>query len=355
MPVFPKIDHLCNGSDNNFNLIRIICAWGVLFAHSYVLISNRPNLIDPFQAYFKIGMGTFFVTVFFAISGFLICRSLDRSRDLKKYFWARSKRIFPALIVVLLLTVFALGPIIAQDDLASYFSSPITWHYLLNINLLNTHTQFELPGVFENNPHPSTVNGSLWTLPIETWMYVMTAVIFSLCRFTKRYLAPWKLYLVLLIVFIPVICYKAEQYLTTQQDEHYSMLLFIAAFAMGSIMYSLRQHIAIHWLPALAMLCLVPWLSDNIVYPIYYSLVISYCVLAVAYLPKGFIRKYNLIGDYSYGLYIYAFPIQQLIVLQIPNITFSSMLILSTAITLCFATLSWHLIESPILNKSQKG
>ncbi len=331
----------------------MLCAIGVLFAHSYVLVSNRPNIKDPFQLYFNIGMGTFFVTIFFSISGFLIYRSLDRSHDLQHYVLARSKRIFPALSVVLLLTVFILGPFITELDIVTYFSTPSTWQYLLNINLLDIHTHFKLPGVFIENPHSNSVNGSLWTLPIETWMYVMTALAFCLSGLTKHYLAHWQLHIKLtsLVCFILIACLTAKHFQNTHQFEKFDMLIFICTFTVGSILYKLRYRIPVMWSIAGLLLLGIPWLKDTLAYPIYYSLTIAYSVLVIAYLPCEKTHIYNRIGDYSYGVYIYAFPIQQTLVLFIPDISFLTMFLASLSITLIFATISWHFIESPILNR----
>ncbi|WP_417504234.1 acyltransferase family protein [Marinomonas gallaica] len=357
MTIPPKISQLCQGSDNNFNLIRIISAWGVLFAHSYVLVAQKPNLIDPLQWYFGIGMGTFFVTVFFSISGFLIYRSLDRSQSLTKYFWARSKRILPALSAVLLLTVFVLGPLTTQLNTTSYFTSKETWSYLLNINLLDIHTQFQLPGVFTHNPHPSSVNGSLWTLPVETWMYVMTAVAFCLGHLLNHYLrhSNKPIFTITLISLGCVACIKAEHYLNTQQADKYSMLLFACTFIAGSLLYKLRHVTPISWLVSFILLSAIPLASDTIIFPLYFSFTLAYVVLTLAYLPKGPIRYYNRIGDYSYGLYIYAFPVQQTLVMSLPDISFMTMLLMSTILSLLCAALSWHYIESPILYSRMKA
>ena len=353
MTAMPKIDSLCKYSDNNFNLIRLLCAWGVLFAHSYVLILNKPPLTDPFQSYFGVGMGTFFVTVFFSISGFLIFRSLDRSQNLKKYGLSRCKRIIPALLVVVLLTVFVLGPTTTEMSLSQYFSSVDTWRYLLNINILNPHTQFNLPGVFLNNHHPHSVNGSLWTLPIETWMYVLTALMYIVNLLLKRHAPQYKtiLWTIGFVSIAVYACFKAESYLNTQQFEKYSILFFACTFTISSLFYHFRRHIGVSWTIAILLVLCTPIFKNSWWYPLYFSLTITYVVLVLAFLPAGFIRAFNQFGDYSYGLYIYAFPVQQVLVLLHPNINFSTMLICSTFFSLVLAALSWHLVEGPILNK----
>ena len=169
-----NLERTSQSRDNNFNLLRLLCALGVLLAHSHLVFTGQPLT----WSLLGVRIDHLFVTVFFAISGFLICKSLLQSHDLKRYFIARALRLLPALLALLLMTVFVVGPLFTQVSLSEYFASQQTWDYLLNANLLNIHTQFELTGVFAKAPYPSKVNASLWTLPIAAWLDVMTAVLF---------------------------------------------------------------------------------------------------------------------------------------------------------------------------------
>lgn len=349
---FLPIAAVCDSRDNNFNLIRILSAWGVLAIHSFALAADKPEISDPLKAFFGVGFGTFFVTIFFAISGFLICRSLDRSQSLTRYATARTKRLLPGLICVLLLTTFILGPLLTTLDPRAYFGHLQTWRYLLNINLLDIHTQFQLPGVFANNPYPNTVNGSIWTLPFETWMYVMTAVFFCgqwlLLHYfpaLKRSLGP----LTTVIISI-AICVAGAHFLAHNRTQHYDILMFISTFFIGANLYKYRAYIPLSWLSMIMLLGATPLLNDTVIAPIYVGLTIAYSTLMLAYKPNGWIRGYNRIGDYSYGLYIYAFPVQQTLVHIMPTIDVATMIGLTTILTLPLAMLSWHIIEKPILN-----
>ena len=117
----------------------------------------------------QINLGGIAVSVFFFYGGFLICKSLDRLQDGKKFFIARIKRIFPPLIVVVMLSAFVMGHMLTTLPLKQYFTEVGTYKYLLNGILIPVHT---LPGVFENNVYGAAVNGSLWTLPIEFASYI---------------------------------------------------------------------------------------------------------------------------------------------------------------------------------------
>ena len=80
-----------------------------------------------------------------------------------------------------------------------------------------------------------------------------------------------------------------------------------------------------------------------------YYLTLPYITLYLAYVPSGQIRKFNKYGDYSYGIYIYAFPIQQSLAQIIPKISVSLMTLLTFILTIILAALSWHLIENRFL------
>ncbi|NNF24113.1 MAG: acyltransferase family protein [Rhodobacteraceae bacterium] len=151
-----------DGHDNNFNLIRFLAASGVLISHAYP-ISQGPEAIQPLERLVGMTLGHVCVLIFFAISGFLILRSFDRSSTLISWTSARVLRIFPALIVVLILTVLFYGPLLTHLPIAQYFSAPETITYVpRNISL--AFLQYPLPGVLVDAPYVGAINGSLWTL-----------------------------------------------------------------------------------------------------------------------------------------------------------------------------------------------
>lgn len=126
--------------------------------------------------------GSIAVGIFFVMSGYLIASSWLASSTPRSFLLKRALRIFPALIVAVLLTVFVLGPMVTQLSLSQYLEADGTWTYLQNILLV---TRYELPGVFTGNVYPEVVNGSLWTLPLEVLMYI-GVMILGLTGFFKR-------------------------------------------------------------------------------------------------------------------------------------------------------------------------
>src|SRR5690606_29965057 len=153
--------------------IRLSAAIAVIYAHSYPLTSSFEDPLKNFSSD-KISFGSLAVAIFFIISGLLISQSFHRS-DLLKFTVARILRIYHALVVITLLSVFILGPVFTNFSWSSYFTDRMTLKYLFNV--FSIRIQHHLPGVFENNYYPNTVNGSLWTLPIEIACYGLIASI----------------------------------------------------------------------------------------------------------------------------------------------------------------------------------
>lgn len=344
------IGDFMNGTHNNFNLIRLLCAWGVLVFHSRPLAHGQASFNDYILQYLHISMGEFCVLVFFSISGFLIYRSMCRTSSLLSYVMARLLRLLPALIVVLLVTVLVLGPLATTLDASEYFSNPGTWSYFYNLNLLDTATQYTLPGVFTDNPYANGVNGSLWTLPLETRLYVATLVFFYGALLLTKLSGRLKPIVTLLALMgIAVWGYLSTlEHLLHGHRHALSIVLFNSAFFMGGLLFSYRHRVPLKVSWAIILLLGTQFLDETTIYPLYGTFAVVYTVLVVAYIPKGKLLLFNKLGDYSYGMYIYAFPVQQSLS-HWTEVGFVGMVCWSTVITLGLSVLSWHLLESPAL------
>lgn len=344
-----NLERASQSRDNNFNLLRLLCALGVLLAHSHLVFTGQPLA----WSLLGVRIDHVFVTVFFAISGFLICRSLLQSHDLKRYFMARTLRLLPALLALLLLTVLVIGPIFSTLSFSEYFSSELTWQYLLNANLLNIRTQFELTGVFAHTPYANNVNASLWTLPIEAWLYMMSAMTYCLAVLCLERWPNLRRSLLLGVGVLGLIGVSIIGYLLLahRDDDAQIMLLFICLFYAGALFYLARQRIILSYRYALLLWLLAPLISETALFSAYFALAITYSVLVLAYCPNGWIRNINRLGDYSYGVYIYGFLIQQSTLQLWPDATFKGFVLTSCLVTLLCAAVSWHWLEQPCLDR----
>jgi peptidoglycan/LPS O-acetylase OafA/YrhL len=173
------------GRDNNFNLIRFIAASLVLVSHSYPLYFGSDHN-DILRQLVGISLGTVAVDLFFISSGFLIANSLFRGHDLFGFIKARVLRIYPGLIVSLLLCVFLLGIFFTTLPVKEYLTNIQTYKFLFVNMVLFFGEEATLPGVFESLPWARTVNGSLWTLPFEVRAYALFVFVALFFRFVQK-------------------------------------------------------------------------------------------------------------------------------------------------------------------------
>ena len=337
-----RLSSYSQGRDNNFNLIRIVAALAVLVTHSFALATGSVYA-EPFRERLGMTMGSFAVDVFFIASGFLVTSSLLARQNTIEFIWARVLRIYPALWVMLLLTVFGLGVFFTSLPVSDYLTSPKTYFYLAKCATLFTGIANELPGVFTNNPFKIGVNGSLWTMPSEVYMYVILVVTWVVLRMAAKLgLKAFQMAIVIFAIVAAVGVLVNNLYFDT---EYYFLRLFFMFFT-GAAFYILREYIVLsHRLFWFLLLALVVAVSNRQAFFFVYMLVVAYILFYLAYVPSGFVRRYNRLGDYSYGVYIYAFPVQQAIAASIPGVSVMQMMLLAAVITIFLAVLSWHLLE----------
>ena len=161
-----------NSRDNNFNLLRFLAASLVLFAHNYPLTATHG---EPLFGGLKLGHVA--VDIFFITSGLLVTRSLLTRGNVAAFAWARFVRIYPALILAVLLCAFPLGLFFTTQATGEYLKDGQVLRFVVkNASLVLGSIAYNLPGVFADNPYPKAVNGSLWTLPWEIRMYALLGI-----------------------------------------------------------------------------------------------------------------------------------------------------------------------------------
>lgn len=298
---------------------------------------------EPFRTYLGITLGTIAVDVFFVTSGFLITGSLRRARSISSFAWARVLRIYPALLVAMLLSVLVLGPTFTTLPLSSYFADSRTFAYLVRGGTLMAGVLESLPGVFDGNPYPRVVNGSLWTLPHEVRLYMALAGLWVVSRIVSRWLpSAFALMLIGLACGSGLVVAGS----TIAGIEMHPLLRLGYMFSAGASFAVLRGKVAF---PRSRLVALLAILAISFplprVFVTAYSLAIPCLTLLVAFQPRTVRAARPEAGDYSYGVYIYAFPVQQSIIALVGPIPVLNLLISSAIVTFALAFLSWHLIE----------
>jgi peptidoglycan/LPS O-acetylase OafA/YrhL len=328
---------------NNFEFVRLAAALLVIFGHSYPLLGL------PSQTYLGLFVQSIAVRIFFVVSGYLVCQSWITDPNIIRFVAKRCLRIFPALIAVVVLSICAVGPCLSTKKPWEYFADPALPLYLWNIALA---PYFALPGVFAHNPLPGAVNGSLWTLPFEFVMYLTLPLYGSLsiapvCR--------------LLLPTVVVLSVGAATYIDVFVPDQVqpviywssipNLLKYAPYFVAGAAVVSLRLERFLNLQIAMVILVLLPILAgSDTFYRVVLLFVLPYAVLSFGLCERPAFWALQIVPDVSYGVYLWAFPVQQALVQQYGGML--SPLKLSfgaTAVSLGLAYLSSRLIERPFL------
>jgi peptidoglycan/LPS O-acetylase OafA/YrhL len=370
MPV-PSIGSMLDqqkGFGPGFDFLRVVLAVSVVAGHTpYVATGGG---IESDQMWIIWFPQFAILVMFFALSGFLIAASGLRL-SVKEFLINRGMRIIPALAVEIVLSALILGPIFTTLPLFEYFTNAGTYRYFTNVfGLVN----YVLPGVFSGNPAPE-VNSSLWTVPFEYGCYAVMAGIMILGLLRRPALIV--LGAGVLVGFglaLDIAGYAASPaqlpagVTGTLHDKIFSTALFLGrgaklpvACLLGIAIYLYRYRIPYDGriLTACCALCLgaallgpAAWMTQ----PVLNAFIAPALVYITAFLGVSTLPRLPLFsrGDYSYGIYLYGFPMQQVVKVWLPHasllVQFAAALLLITL----FAAFSWHWIEKPIL-KLRRG
>ena len=327
-----SIEQFIDSRKNNLDIIRFFAATFVVFSHAYPLTTGN-NSTEAF-AVFSNGQMTFgelAVSIFFVISGFLITQSYDRSKDVIYYFKARVLRIFPGLIFCVLLSVLILGPIFTELSVLEYFKDYDTYEYLRTITLY--WIQYDLPGVFHSNIWPDAINGSLWTLWYEFFFYIVVAVL-GLMRLLDRRIVLISFLLATALHYIGIGGFYTDLY---------------RYFGAGMVFYLYRKQLKINgWMAVLSFIILAVTVKYG--YFIYaFSIFGTYFIFYLAFETRLRLHNFGKFGDFSYGIYIYGFPMQQIMAHTFGQLTPWQNFLLAYPLALIFAIASWYLVEKRAL------
>jgi peptidoglycan/LPS O-acetylase OafA/YrhL len=329
-----------NERSPGFDVCRLVLAVVVLASHSitaaYGLETQRMLWHSPLG-----GPLSAIMPMFFALSGFLVMGSLVRMNDLRSFIAARGLRIVPALLTEIVISSVLLGPILTELPLRDYLSNPQFFLYFLNIS---GYVNYSLPGVFTHNPYPDVVNGSLWTIPpeITCYLYLCLMMLFRI-RFSGYVTAAIGLFAANVAFDIMGLLHHTppHQVLTARY--------LCLSFALGNLLYLVRDRIPYRFdiFAAATVFGLLMIQTNILVAPA--VLCLSYSIVYIG--CSGLKLPVDLKGDYSYGIYLYGFPVQQAVATLLPSAgqTFLGNMLISLPITCLCAVASWWLIEKRVL------
>ncbi len=348
---------------NNLDFIRFFLAASVIFCHCYVLYFGTEETVEPLWVFSKgqLSIGSFAVNYFFTISGFLILQSWNHSTRFSEFFRKRVLRIYPGFIVASLACVFLFAPLGTAD----WFMPLGYWKlYLQNVRVSDLFSGLlqlgepAVPWTFSSTPIQGSINAPMWTIRYEFYCYLLIPLLWVIGVFKNK----WAVVGIFVAAFIAqAVQYYHKVYFFGWQEfpiigKPDFFPRFITYFSAGMCFYVFRNHIprsrmllVVSVAVLLASTCLFKGLL--LTQPIFGSYVLFYFAFSTHYSFQNFAKS----GDFSYGVYLYGWPIQQLIIVYFEKYMDVTLLfILSMIVTLCFAYLSWHYVEKPFLSLKGK-
>jgi peptidoglycan/LPS O-acetylase OafA/YrhL len=329
-----------NHRGNAFDLLRLVAALLVVVGHSWVMTGHE----DPLTFLSGTNAGDLGVGVFFLLSGFLVSGSWLADPSLKRFAARRALRIYPAYALVVVALAVVLGPLVTRLSAAAYYASGGTWKFLAG-NLAIIPVQFTLPGVFEGNPYPNAVDGSLWTIRVEVLCYVGVAVL-GLAGLLRR---RWATAAVAGLLYAVALIVEATGYhgVLLPGALDYQAAVPIAYFGVGM---AYREFVGANpppwWTPALGALAwAVLWFTPAA--PVGALVFVAALTFTIAFRAPTALHHPTGGYDLSYGTYLLAFPVQQLLH-GLPSVINA---LLTTVIVLALAALSWRFVEQPALRR----
>jgi peptidoglycan/LPS O-acetylase OafA/YrhL len=321
---------------NNFDVLRVLAATMVVASHSFSVVgAPEPAAFAALRATTWGGVG---VEIFFSISGYLVALSWRADPHVGRYALRRALRLIPGLALVGALTALVLGPFVTSVPLATYFGSAATWLYIPTSPLGLAFP----PGLFATNPL-SDINAPLWTIFYEALCYAALIALAVAGLFRRATLAPLVL-LASLVVNPKISSWASEAHVVYQLAASYGVMFFV-----GSLLALARDKVRfLPWI-AIPLYAAGMALRDTPAGPTLAMLITPYVVLTLALgirvLPSALLAKW----DPSYGMYLFAFPVQQTVRMVTDTSSPWFITLVTLAIIVPLSVVSWILVEEPAL------
>lgn len=307
----------------------------VMYGHAFA-IAPQTGKFDFIATWVGHGYsGSLAVVIFFFLSGLVVTNSLLEKKSVVDFIISRSFRIFPALIFVVVVSAFVMGTLVTRFSFKEYFSDGMLYQYIYHNISLNT-TYF-LPGVFVENKYPLVVNGSLWTLPYEVAAYVGLLAIFMLGIFRSKILS------VLIFAVFFADPFFGNQLIFTWRSQNSEIDFLIPSFALGVLVAIFKDQLEIDGRFLVGMLLIYFLLSKSQFGFVLFHLNVFAWILWLS--AQNWLVKLKPRADLSYGVYLWGFPVQQVVAHYMPDSGVVSNQIISMTIVLGCAWISWHVVE----------
>jgi len=330
---------------NNFKFIRLAAALLVVEGHTRRLFHREADIDSNIQFHILyLGLPTFFF-----LSGLLVAQSLEKSSSWKQFVWKRILRLYPAPCLSILCCACIMGPILTTLPLKSYLTSPMLYQYLAGCSIIKIF--YRLPGVFEHSVNGSQgVNNSLWSLTLE-WKLYAGLLIVSLIR------VPYKRILLVILILSLIFCgyffyQPASDLIRKLAGSHFRLFPNVSLtplFLIGVLCHIYKRSLVIrnYWI-VIILVCFALSLYFQIFRLTYFCLLPAFILLAASR-GTSWVRKITPGPDLSYGIFVFGFPVQQLISNYIRPGHIWTFYFLAVLFVLPLAFLSWYGVEKRAL------
>ena len=340
---------------NNFDFMRLALAVLVIYSHAFPL-GTGSEANEPINrlSHGQVTGGAIAVNSFFIMSGFLITASAERTRQIRQYLKKRISRIYPAFCMAALLTLILIMPL-AGAHFAQPGSRFATTDFIVQTLRLR---EFDYTAAFQSNPYKNSINGSAWSVQFEFWCYLGVALLASIGLLRRRLfiLALFSGALVLSILFKVRGWILGGKLLGVLLGSPQLWARLLPLYLAGVVFYLYRDRIplrgALAALSAIALLAAC-WLPQG--WTALYPLAGTYLLFWFAFTPAITLHNFGRFGDFSYGAYLYAFPVEQLLMKAFGAPVRPLVLFLcATPLTLLVAALSWYGVERRFLQPARR-
>ena len=335
---------------NSYGIIRLLAALAVIFSHAWI-ITGGVTVKEPLEVLTGYTLGAHAVHVFFILSGLMVTASFERSRNIYAFIWARILRIYPAMMVVVIGFMIIGGLFYTSAAQSDYWSFGNIGSYVLR-NILLLGGGATLLGIFENTPLANGINSPLWTLKFEVVCYISLVITLGLAH---KFFPPEQRQKIILIIIGMILITAALLHVTPppyHDSNHLDHLIRMAfAFYLGSLAWTIRARFVLSAWIVLVLSVLVV-LFTHFALPLREQIQIiflAYGVLWLGHFSTGKLQSFIDKQDYSYGVYIIGYPVQQTLMFYYGSMTPMQNFLIAVPITLVLAALSWNLVERPAM------
>ena len=338
------IADISSAGNNSFGLVRLLAAIAVIISHGYLIVGGVDG-IEPLATLTGYPLGAHAVHVFFTVSGLLVAASFDRRPHIVAFGAARFFRIYPGLVVATVAVFLVCAVFASSAGWAEILKGSVVGYFAkILIGFAGSGT---IPGVFETLPNPGEVNVPLWTLKYEVICYISLALIMA-AIIRVKIVSPLAAALGV-VVLSAIWLLQGKAYNDANFLDHIARFSF--AFWCGVVAWQLRAIIPLRAviLAALFALTAVSIYFHLPTVPHTLMILSGYLAVFVAQYRFGGLSTFTDSNDLSYGVYIYGWPVQQLLVLNFPSISPEGNILAALLIVLPLAFLSWRFIEKPAL------